>query len=274
MRRPRLLGPAPPGGPAADRRLAHRRPAARAGPVPPAVGDDLARVDAPEGDRPPGRRPQTRAGRSSSPRSSSPAARAGPPARHSASSARRLPTPASDGLVHDARLDRHHAAADARAEPGPAELGGVGADAGEVRLQADPAQSPLVAEHEPAAVGEVQREAVPAPGRGPRIAARSSTTMRPAIPRCRPSIRPRRRSRSTWLFPRRWALGEPRPARAAAISPGRVRPADPGVARRRRRRSGGRSALRLHQGAGALDLGELRHLAPGAGVASGPRRSS
>ena len=104
--------------------------------------------------------------RSSSSVLSPPAGRRGSRrARHRISSASRLPTPDDHGLVHEPRLQRRGPAAHARAELVARDLGGVGADGGEVGLQARAAQPALVAQGEPAAVLEVHDEAVPAAGR-------------------------------------------------------------------------------------------------------------
>ena len=64
-------------------------------------------------------------------------------------------------LVEQPRLDRHRAAADALAEGVARDLGGVRADVGEVRLDHRAAEPALVAQREPAAVGELEHEAVP-----------------------------------------------------------------------------------------------------------------
>jgi hypothetical protein len=84
------------------------------------------------------------------------------------------------GLVHQARLDRRFAAAGAphaplaahaphaphaphaAAELGPCHDGRIGAQVREVGFEPGPAEAPLVAQREPAAVVEAEREPIPA----------------------------------------------------------------------------------------------------------------
>ena len=71
-------------------------------------------------------------------------------------SASRLPIPGDRALVEQPRLDRSVARADQAAEVVAADLGGVGSDVGEVRVEHGAPEPALVAEHEPAAVLELE----------------------------------------------------------------------------------------------------------------------
>ena len=85
---------------------------------------------------------------------------------HSVSSASRLPTPAIDRWSSSRAFERHGAAADPGAERLAAHHRGVRADVSEVGIDQRAAEPPLVAQGEPAAVGELEREAVPVARRG------------------------------------------------------------------------------------------------------------
>ena len=197
-----------------------------------------------------------RRSRSSSSSDSDPAGRRGESrARQSVSSASRLPTPAITRWSSSSRLERRRAAPDPRAERRARDLGGVGADVREVRRDERAAEPALVAQREPPAVGELEREAVPVARRrrlvdhdparpsrgGGRAPARSSpprgtcraggcaaAAARSAPPRSRPAgaggrrrCRDRRRRRSRGRARGRSARGRARPrgARASGAEP-------------------------------------------------------
>ena len=113
-------------------------------------------------------------------------------ARQRVSSASRLPTPAIAPWSSSRAFIGERPAPDARAEHVARDLGGVGADCGEVGLQDGAAEAALVAQRQPAAVGEVERRSgpsrsAPAPRR-PRSAPPSRGAARgPARRRSRPT---------------------------------------------------------------------------------------
>ena len=168
-----LLGRAPVRRAPADRPARHRGPAARAYAVAPAGRDDLARVDAAARDRGAVRRPD-----------GDPQAVelvlgqvVGRPVRVDPRAPERLvgqqvAHAGEDRLVHDPRLDRHAAAGDAGAEVLARDLGRVGAEALDRRLEPHASQAAAVAQRHRAAVLERDREAVPAVAvdPGPRVA--------------------------------------------------------------------------------------------------------
>ena len=158
---------------------------------------------------------------------------------------------AGDGLlIEQPRLDRRASGADPPAELIPADLGGIGADVGEVGVQHRAAEPALVAQDQAAAVGELEREAVPAR----RVAGIDHD----------PSGHPE-------VQPERWSVVGLEPHELAAPMRGgqgvageggrdlarRVRPAHVRVAivdRRDRAAQG-----RLERPAGAFGFGQLRH---------------
>ena len=118
-------------------------------------------------------------------------------------------------LVEQPRLQRHRAAADALAEDVARDLGGVRADVREVGLDHRAAEPALVAQREPAAVGELEHEAVPV------VRARRLVDDDPSRhPEVQAEIRARRRSRPRGTCRGGGPRSAVRPISAAAISPG------------------------------------------------------
>ena len=168
------------------------------------------------------------------------------------SSASRLPTPAITPWSSSRAFSGAVPRPTRSRKSSRADLGGVRPDVGEVGLDHRAAEPALVAQRHPPAVGELEREAVPAAG-----ASSSSTAIRPAMPRCRPSSGPPSPVSTHRNFPRRCAWSA-----AGRRAPRRSRPGR-GAGRRRcpgRRRDDLATQDALDLLPGALGFGELGHL--------------
>src|SRR3954454_17086354 len=157
-----LLLAAEPGRPAADGGAPHRGAAARAVLAGPAVADDLAGVHAATLDRAPDRHPQLAVQGRGLVAVEVLGRYAG---RHRGLPERLVGQQVADAgdrvLVEQTGLHRCPGAAQELTELGQADLPRVGAEGVDVRVEADPAEPPLVEEPQRAAVGEDQREPVP-----------------------------------------------------------------------------------------------------------------
>ena len=195
----RLAAGAPERRSAPDRLARELGAAARACP-PRAAWPMNGRRDAALADRVPGRRPQLRGagGRAPRRRASRPAGAGDSPACQSVSSASRLPTPAIT-LRSSSRAFIGAVPRPTRERNCPRDLGGVGADVREVRLDHRAPEPPLVAQREPAAVGELERESVPAVRR--RLLVDDHP---PGHAEVQPEVRPAAVSAHR-IFPRRFA---------------------------------------------------------------------
>ena len=202
------------------------RPAARAVPVARAAPGSRRPCARRRGGSPSGSPRAARGAAGRAPRRvSSPAARRGESrARQSVSSASRLPTPASARWSSSRALIGAVPRPTPRAERVAADLGRVRADVREVGLEQRAAEPALVAQREPAAVGERRARSGPSS----RGAGGSSTSIRPAMPRCSPSTGPLVSTQRN--LPRRCARSSVCADQRRRDLARRVRAADVGVA--------------------------------------------
>ncbi len=142
-------------------------------------------------------------------------------------------------LIEQPGLEGDRPPADARAEHVPAHLGRVGPDVGEVGLDHGPPEPALVAQREPAAVGEVEHEPVPVV-RGGLLVDRDP----PRHPEVQPEVRAAVVRLRPQELPAPVRRGQPPADQRRRDLARRVRAADVGVACRRRRRSRGRARAR------------------------------
>ena len=125
-----------------------------------------------------------------------------------------VPDAGDHALIEQARLHRRTAAPEAHPERVASHLRGVRPDVREVRLEHRPAEPALVAQRHPAAVRELEREAVPVARRG-RLVDHDPARHAEVQPEVRPAVglRPQELPAPVGRVSRR-------PTSAAAISPG------------------------------------------------------